>query len=185
MSEGAQPSAFSLHKELGSVEDSVAEYFGALPEAVFFGGTAESWSPAHHLEHLNISHRTLGKALRLPKAALLAVGGRTDRASRGYDLMRETYRAALSAGGKASGRYLPVLGEASQAQLVSEFRQASQELRQAVSEWPEADLNTYLLPHPILGKLTVREMLYFAAYHQQHHLDGVRRSQRRKESETE
>jgi hypothetical protein len=31
----------------------------------------------------------------------------------------------------------------------------------------------YRLPHPLLGKLTVREMLFFTVYHNAHHLDQV------------
>lgn len=38
-----------------------------------------------------------------------------------------------------------------------------------VDSWTEQDLDTVLLPHPLLGKLTVREMLYFTIYHAQHH----------------
>ena len=30
-------------------------------------------------------------------------------------------------------------------------------------------LDHYLLPHPLLGKITLREMLFFSAYHIQHH----------------
>jgi hypothetical protein len=31
------------------------------------------------------------------------------------------------------------------------------------------------LPHPLLGKLTVREMLFFTLYHQRHHVAVVER----------
>ncbi len=39
--------------------------------------------------------------------------------------------------------------------------------------WSEAALDRYRLPHPLLGKLTVREMLFFTLYHNAHHLDQV------------
>ena len=38
-----------------------------------------------------------------------------------------------------------------------------------------ADLDAVLLPHPLLGKLTVREMLFFTVYHVQHHRALVER----------
>ena len=182
MTESDQGSVFSIQSEMSGAEDAVAEYFAALPEEVFFDGSEAHWSPAHHLSHLNITHRTLSASLQQPKAALLDAFGKSERQSRSYDEVRETYRAALAAGGKAPARYIPVLSGESQAQLVSEFRRATQDLR-AAAEWSEADLDSYLLPHALLGKLTVREMLYFAAYHQRHHLDGVQRNLRRKESE--
>ncbi|ULH15079.1 DinB family protein [Deinococcus sp. KNUC1210] len=179
------PTRSDLGAALAEAERQVSAYFAALPDAVFFAGPGERWSPAQHLQHLTLAHRPLTGALRLPRLALLAVGGRTERESRSYAEMRQTYQAALGAGGKASGRYLPVLNGQTQAALVSDFRQASQQLREALEGWPEADLTTFLLPHPILGKITVREMLYFSVYHQYHHLNGVRSSVHPQESESE
>ena len=36
--------------------------------------------------------------------------------------------------------------------------------------WPEPSLDRYQLLHPLLGRLTVREMLEFSVYHHAHHL---------------
>lgn len=38
-----------------------------------------------------------------------------------------------------------------------------------VDIFEEEDLETLLIPHPMLGKITLKEMLYNAAYHVQHH----------------
>jgi hypothetical protein len=38
-----------------------------------------------------------------------------------------------------------------------------------MDKFSEAQLDEYVLPHPILGKLTIREMLYFTIYHATHH----------------
>jgi len=42
----------------------------------------------------------------------------------------------------------------------------------------EAALDKYILPHPLLGKLTLREMLYFTAYHVAHHKQLVEKGGR-------
>ena len=39
-----------------------------------------------------------------------------------------------------------------------------------VARWPEPAFDRYRLPHPLLGKLSVREMLFFTLYHNAHHL---------------
>ena len=179
------PTPADIAGALADAETRVADYFAPLPDDIFSAGSAERWSPAHHLLHLTLAHRPLSGALRLPRVALLAVGGKTTRESRSYAEMRDTYRAALSAGGSASGRYLPVLKGQTRAALVSDFRQASRELREALEGWNASDLNTYLLPHPILGKLTVREMLYFSVYHQYHHRSGVQSNLSQSESESQ
>jgi hypothetical protein len=49
----------------------------------------------------------------------------------------------------------------------------SQQLWKAVDSWREADLDRYRLPHPLLGKLTLREMLFFTLYHNYHHVRNV------------
>jgi hypothetical protein len=44
-----------------------------------------------------------------------------------------------------------------------------QELCLRLGNFTEEDLDSYCLPHPLLGNLTMREMLYNAIYHVQHH----------------
>jgi hypothetical protein len=41
-------------------------------------------------------------------------------------------------------------------------------------KFSEKDLDTLILPHPLLGKVTLREMLYFTIYHVQHHVEQVK-----------
>lgn len=165
-----------LSGELLQAGQEAATYFGSLPPAVYFTGSDERWSPAHHARHLTLSNRPLTQALRLPRLALLAVGGRAEngRVSRDFATMRETYLAALKAGARASGRFLPTL-EGGQDAGVTELQASVEALSAAAARWPDADLDGLTLPHPVLGKLTLREMLYFAVYHHSHHLEGVRR----------
>jgi hypothetical protein len=47
------------------------------------------------------------------------------------------------------------------------------ELQNAIRRWPESALDGQLLPHPLLGPLTVREMRAFTVYHTAHHLQRV------------
>ncbi|GGJ83087.1 DinB family protein [Deinococcus aquiradiocola] len=175
------PDSTDLSGELRRAGQDAATCFGRLPPHVYFAGSDEQWSPAHHVRHLTLSNRPLTQALRLPRLALLALGGRTEhgRAGRDFATMRGTYLAALQAGGRASGRFLPTLGAGrnaeAQAAGVAEFLASLEALSGAVARWPDADLDLLTLPHPLLGRLTLREMLYFAVYHHSHHLEGVRR----------
>jgi hypothetical protein len=36
-------------------------------------------------------------------------------------------------------------------------------------EYSEVQLDHYILPHPLLGKVTIQEMMYFTIYHAEHH----------------
>jgi hypothetical protein len=42
-----------------------------------------------------------------------------------------------------------------------------------MTRWPERALDRHLLPHPLMGLLTIREMLAFTVYHTAHHLRRV------------
>ena len=54
-------------------------------------------------------------------------------------------------------------------------RRIDSELVSAAGGWSEGDLDRVRLPHPLLGTLTVREMLLFALYHGLHHVNSVAR----------
>ncbi len=100
--------------------------------------------------------------------------------SRSYGDLVERYQAVLAHGGKA-GRFTPSPGRPPadlrswQRGLVAECALGVAGLGRAVSSWSEADLDRCRLPHPLLGKLTVREMLFFTLYHYEHHRAGVGR----------
>jgi hypothetical protein len=38
----------------------------------------------------------------------------------------------------------------------------------------EAKLDNFIAPHPLLGKITLRELCYFTIYHTQHHLHNIK-----------
>jgi hypothetical protein len=48
-------------------------------------------------------------------------------------------------------------------------------MRKALDRWSEAALDSVQMPHPLLGRLTAREMIFFTLYHNQHHVEVVRR----------
>ncbi len=62
---------------------------------------------------------------------------------------------------------------ATRRQVLGSWREAVSGLAAKVPGWSEHALDLYRLPHPLLGKLTVREMLLFTVYHNAHHLEQV------------
>jgi hypothetical protein len=41
-------------------------------------------------------------------------------------------------------------------------------------KWADSQLDQYIVPHPLLGKITLRELCYFTIYHTYHHLAIVK-----------
>jgi hypothetical protein len=60
--------------------------------------------------------------------------------------------------------------------LVKKVNYIVDQLSSKVNHFSEDQLDTLLLPHPLLGKLTLREMLYFTIYHVGHHEKSIRES---------
>jgi len=59
--------------------------------------------------------------------------------------------------------------------MLKTFNEEISSLKSHISEWSEEELNTIRLPHPILGKLTAKEMLSFTVYHLFHHMKTIQR----------
>ncbi|MEF2279755.1 DinB family protein [Deinococcus sp. YIM 134068] len=162
-----------LLQALNQMQGELGTYFRKLPGDVFTRGSAEAWSPSHHLHHLTLSNAPVAKALQISRDRLGRRSG--GRPSRSFLDIRDGYRDALAGGAKASGRYVPD-PQGDQAALVQEYLDATAAVRTALAGWTDADLDRFALTHPVLGELSVREMLLFTLYHNQHHLGGVKAS---------
>ena len=153
----------------------VVGWFTAIAAEDFFARYGEVWSASDNLDHLIRSHKPIALVLKLPKLTLRALFGKLDRAPMSYEELCTLYRGELAKGAQASGRFLPSqedpAGHAQERKvaLLGQFSKASAELVSALESWNEDELDSYLLPHPILGKLTVREMIFFTIYHNLRH----------------
>ncbi|HYR28149.1 MAG TPA: DinB family protein [Thermoanaerobaculia bacterium] len=168
-----------LLRALEQQERKSAAYWSAFDTDAFFRRIGESWSPSEAVRHLNKSTRPVAKALRMPWLVLRFMFGKASRPSMTYDALVERYRTALAAGGEA-GRFAPSVQSRSDAEewrasIMRDYANVHRELRAAIARWPDARLDRLQLPHPLLGKLTVREMLFFTLYHQRHHVAVVER----------
>jgi hypothetical protein len=164
---------------LERVQDESVAYWSGFDTPTFFAKIDGHWSPAENVRHLIKSIRPVTKALTMPRLVLRFMFGKPRRASQPWSEIQTQYGGLLEAGGNA-GRFAPSEREepdpeAGRARIISQFVQANRDLRAALAKWPDRSLDRYQLPHPLLGKLTLREMLIFTAYHQTHHLDVVKR----------
>lgn len=143
----------------------------------FFSPAGKSeWSPAQHVDHLIRSSGAVDKALSYPRF-ILKIFGAPNRAGKTYDELKKRYREKLGAGGKASGRYIPAsASKIDRNKARAKYQKISERLMLKASSIDEPELDHYLLPHPLLGKLTLREMLFFTIYHTYHHMDIINNS---------
>ena len=168
-----------LLSAFASVHSQATEVWRRCSDEQFFAPAADGgWSPARNVTHLVDSLSAVTRALRLPRFVPRLLFGAARQPSRSLEEVVLAYRGALS-GGAGAGRYTPseVSAEADPAatrrQVLARWQAALPALSAAVVRWDEAALDRIRLPHPILGKLTVREMLHFSLYHLAHHANVV------------
>ena len=165
---------------LQRVRHDVTQYFGTLPTDIFWAQPQQSWSPAEHLHHLLKSARPVVLGMNLPRPILRLLFGNAERISRRYADVRKTYRTKLAGGFKSPWLFEPKRPHFSEAnpelqrdKLLQQWEKLCDDLISSLEKWQENDLDRYRLPHPSLGKISVREMLLFTLYHNIHHIKSV------------
>jgi len=164
-------------KQLNAISNEFASFCSSITDEIFFRQPVEKWSVAQNVTHLITSANMTRLAYRLPKFIVRLYTGKPNRPSRSYDELVAKYKLKLEQGGRASGRFVakPVLAKEGKENILTTFKRAMGKLENAVQKnWDDQQLDKYLAPHPLLGKLTLRELGYFTIYHTEHHLNIVK-----------
>jgi len=146
------------------------QYIQALPQADFMNHYDSKWTAGQQLAHIIKSTSPVKTAFSLPPFLLKLVFGKANRPSRTYHELVEKYQSKLASGGKSTARFLPPdVSFNDREKLISKLQDVIDSLIYKVDKFSEPELDVLILPHPLLGKLTFREMLYFTIYHVGHH----------------
>jgi DinB superfamily len=157
-----------LQSELTDMEN----LSNSFEETTFFKQPhAEKWSAAQNIVHLNFVAKNIMGALSNP--SVLEGFGKADRASRDFDTIRDAYLSGLAVFQAKGMPYKHLNTEGSKADMLHGFKTLHQNLATQIAALSEEDMDSLQLPHPVLGVMTVREMIYFATYHIRHHFNIV------------
>lgn len=152
------------------------EVFKPLSQVQFETSVQGKWAPGQHLNHIVRSVEPVVLAFKLPRFIPRLLFGKSNRPSKTYEGLVEKYQGKLAAGGRAMGRFIPKPTPITHREAQSiKIESLIKRLNTAIGKKSEAELDSLLLPHPLLGKLTLREMLYFTAYHAEHHTHLVQK----------
>ncbi|MBL0356901.1 MAG: DinB family protein [Chitinophagaceae bacterium] len=156
--------------------DTFTQVCTEIDERTFFKRPSpEKWSVAENIQHLIVSTNTTTLAYILPAFIVRWIGGTPNRDSRSYEALVERYKEKLAAGGRASGRFIPkpVDIKCGKDQLLQNWKKAGSKFITALNNSSESKLDDYLARHPLLGRITLRELCYFTIYHTEHHLNII------------
>jgi len=176
------PTKESLMVDMENIFEETINWFNDQPEADFNKEIIPGkWTMAGHLYHLIKSTKGVSKGMGMPKLVLRTTFGKSNRTERTFDQQYKKYIDSLAAIANTTGqapiagaKFVPAPGRAfDKSELTKRFSEELTSMKNQVSKWKEKDLGVYVLPHPAMGKLTIREMIYFTIFHTKHHLDNL------------
>lgn len=170
--------------ELRRVHAESIEYWRGYSTSEFFQRPSENvWAPVDQVRHLTKSMRAMRRGFEMPKVLLFLRFGIALRPSRGLEALRDAYGASLRPFPRNpfAARELDAAdrNEAGRSREMQAHATTVDELCRAIERWSETSLDRFVLPHPLLGRLTAREMAIFAVIHNMHHVRVA--EQRRRE----
>lgn len=140
-------------------------------------GPEGKWTTGQHALHLLQSIKPLNDALSLPKFILTFKFGKANREVRDYNTIVNRYNERLlNAQGKTykGSKNMNVPTEKDKHYILNRLQIESKKLQTKTLRWKDKDLDTHILPHPLMGKMPVREMLMWTAHHVKHHTQTLK-----------
>lgn len=146
------------------------QYIQTLEDKEFMSSYNNKWTAGQQVDHIYRGVKPLTQVFLMPNFVTQFIFGKANRPSRTYDKLVERYHEKLAEGVVVTGRYAPKeIALEQRENLLEKVTKAVQTLTSQVETLTEEELDKLLIPHPLLGKLTVREMMYFTIYHVGHH----------------
>jgi len=152
----------------------------AVSEDKFYAEENGKWSIGGNVDHLVMSSFQIVSMTARPKA-MFEPFGKAKKTSRSYEELVATYKEVLSKGRKAPAEYSPVPNRPKKREeLLQSIEMLQTKLAKRLPEhWTEEELDTYRLPHPAMGMMTMREILAFTILHNYHHLEAMEKIAKR------
>lgn len=135
-------------------------------------GPDGKWTMGQHALHLLQSLKPLNFALSLPKFIIKYKYGKANRDIRPYDAVVKRYKERLlQAEGKTykGSQNMKVPKFKDKNYILSRIQVEQKKLQSKTKRFKDKDLDTLILPHPLMGKMPIREIIMWTAYHTEHH----------------
>ena len=164
-----------------SIQNGIREAYDGLINEIdkiktdrFYLQSDGKWSVAENLQHLILSTKPIIKCLNAPREFLKTFGV-PNRAGRAIQEIKNKYEGALAKAGNVSvPNFTPRSEDIKDMDaLKKQWLSLKDQLIEAVGNWEENEFDEYIIPHPLLGKMTVREMLLFTILHTYHHQKAI------------
>ena len=147
------------------------------PEEKWLEGSDGKWTVGQHTLHLVKSIRLLNNALSLPSFFIKYKYGTINRELRDYDTVAKRYNEKLIANlerAKEFNRNLKIPTLVQRDNILTTLKIQNKKLQYKTRKLKDKNLDTLLLPHPLMGKMAIREIIMWTAYHTEHHTSTLK-----------
>ncbi|WP_282043487.1 DinB family protein [Winogradskyella flava] len=147
------------------------------PNESWTQGPEGKWTQGQQALHLLQSIKPLNTALSMPKFLLRYKFGKANRPVRDYEAVTKRYQERLrDVKGKtykgSQNMKVPSVNE--KQYILNRLQTESKKLQYKTKKISDKNLDTVILPHPLMGKMPVREIIMWTAHHVEHHMESLK-----------
>jgi hypothetical protein len=168
----------SIVEILEEKHQKLLDWLAATDDDLWTKGPENRWTSGQHILHLAQSSELLNKALRYPKFLIRYKFGTSNRPSRSYDQVAKRYEERLVESQEKAKKYnsnLRIPTPKEKRELMDDLQILNKKLQYKTRRLKDKHLDTLLLPHPLMGKMTLREIIMWTAHHTDHHLEILKK----------
>jgi len=163
----------TITKLLEEKNKTLTNWLLSHDDAKWKTGPKSKWTTGQQALHLLQSIKPLNTAMSMPKFLLKYKFGKANREVRDFDAIVKRYQERLSEiepgteFGPSRNMRIPEIKD--KAYIINRLQVESKKLQYKTKKWRDKDLDDYILPHPLMGKMPVREIVMWTAHHVEHH----------------
>lgn len=151
---------YDNHKEM-------IDYVNILTDEQLTYSNNGKWTAAQHFHHVYLVISPFPKILS-SKELIIQKFGKIDRPVWNYDTVIENY---VKTSRQSPQRFLPEQVSPQQKTIITaDLQKVLQTIQQLLAQYSETELDTLVIPNPLLGDLTLRETFFLMSYHPTLHL---------------
>lgn len=150
------------------------DWIAKQPEDIWEKGPDKKWTTGQQIQHLVNSLQLLNNALSYPKFLLKYKFGICNREIRNYETVVKNYQNKLienNDSAKVFNQKLKTPTLQDRKRLLTKLQIQSKKLQYKTIKISDKNLDTLLIPNPLMGKMTLREIIMWTAYHTEHHTE--------------
>ena len=148
------------------------DWIAKQPEDIWVKGPDGKWTTGQQILHLVNSLQLLNNALSYPRFIIKYKFGTCNREIRDYESVAKNCQKKLIENKEKTRVFnqklkIPTLQE--RERLLTKIQ--SKKLQYKTKKISDKNLDTLLIPHPLMGRMTVREIIMWTAHHTEHHTE--------------